>query len=139
MKAVAAILMVASIYGGSQPGEIGARHVASKARYNPNGFTAASKTLPFGTVLSIRRYKWCVTVKVNDRGPYVRGRDLDLSLNAARYLHMVGIGVARVKATHGYSCPFPLPTRRPAKLIYRDITLPKPRPILVGNPAIDHG
>jgi len=129
MKTMAAILMVASIYGSPRPGEVG-KHVSTGARYNPNAFTAASKTLPFGTVLSLRRHRWCVTVKINDRGPYVRGRDLDLSVNAAHYLHMIGIGVARVEATYGYSCPFPLPRPRPEHLIYHNIPFPIPRPNL---------
>jgi rare lipoprotein A (peptidoglycan hydrolase) len=134
MKAMAAIVMIASIYGSTRPAEPG-KHVSTGVHFNPNAFTAASKTLPFGTVLSLRRYKWCVTVKINDRGPYVRGRDLDLSVIAARYLHMIGLGVARVKATYGYSCPFPLPRPRPAKLIYRNIAIPVPRPALESGSA----
>ena len=76
--------MVASFYGH---GERLARHTASGAVFNPHAYTAAHKTLPFGTHLRVC-HRGCVTVVVNDRGPFVRGRHLDLSYGAARAIGM---------------------------------------------------
>jgi rare lipoprotein A (peptidoglycan hydrolase) len=77
--------MVASFYGH---GEHLSRHTASGAVFNPHGYTAAHRTLPFGTHLRVCHHG-CVTVTVNDRGPFVRGRSLDLSYGAA---HAIGMG-----------------------------------------------
>ena len=76
--------MVASFYGH---GERLSRHTASGAVFNPHGYTAAHRTLPFGTHLRVCHHG-CVTVVVNDRGPFVRGRSLDLSYGAARAIGM---------------------------------------------------
>ncbi len=69
-------------------------------RYNPKKFTAAHRTLPFGTRLRVTDTKTrrSVVVTVNDRGPFIKGRVLDLSLAAAKALHMPGRGVIRVTA-----------------------------------------
>ena len=72
--------MVASYYGH---GERLSRHTASGAVFKPHGYTAAHRTFPFGTHLRVC-HRGCVTVVVNDRGPFVRGRHLDLSYGAAR-------------------------------------------------------
>jgi len=73
---------------------------AAGAAYDPNKFTAAHRTLPFGTRLKVteRRTGRSVEVTVNDRGPFTRGRVLDLSLAAAKELHMLGRGLVRVTA-----------------------------------------
>ena len=76
--------MVASFYGH---GEKLARHTASGAVFNPGAHTAAHRTLPFGTHLRVCHHG-CTTVVVNDRGPFVRGRSLDLSYGAARAIGM---------------------------------------------------
>ena len=76
--------MVASFYGH---GERLSRHTASGAVFNPHGYTAAHRTFPFGTHLRVCHHG-CVTVVVNDRGPFVRGRSLDLSYGAARAIGM---------------------------------------------------
>ena len=76
--------MVASFYGH---GERLSRHTASGAVFNPHGYTAAHRTFPFGTHLRVC-HRGCVTVVVNDRGPFVRGRHLDLSYGAA---HAIGM------------------------------------------------
>lgn len=76
--------MVASFYGH---GERLSRHTASGAVFNPSAHTAAHRTLPFGTHLRVCHHG-CVTVVVNDRGPFVRGRSLDLSYGAARAIGM---------------------------------------------------
>ena len=76
--------MVASFYGH---GEHLSRHTASGAVFNPHAYTAAHRTYPFGTHLRVC-HRGCVTVVVNDRGPFVRGRHLDLSYGAARAIGM---------------------------------------------------
>lgn len=70
-------------------------------RYDPDKFTAAHRTLPFGTRLRVtdRKTGRSVTVIVNDRGPFTKGRVLDLSLAAAKQLHMIDRGLARVTAS----------------------------------------
>jgi len=74
--------------------------VASGGRYDPHKYTAAHRSLPFGTHLRVTnpRTKQSVTVVVNDRGPFIRGRVLDLSFAAAKALHMTDRGVVRVVA-----------------------------------------
>ncbi|HEY8964852.1 MAG TPA: septal ring lytic transglycosylase RlpA family protein [Candidatus Methylacidiphilales bacterium] len=69
---------------------------ASGQRFDMYDYTAAHKTLPMGTILSVRNPKTgkSVRVTVTDRGPFVHGRDLDLSYAAARDLGMIGAGVA---------------------------------------------
>lgn len=70
-------------------------------RYDPSKFTAAHRTLPFGTRLRVtdKRTGRSVTVVINDRGPFTRGRVLDLSLAAAKQLRMIDRGLARVTAS----------------------------------------
>ena len=82
----------ASWYG---PGFHG-RTTASGATYDQHGLTAAHRTLPFGTKLRVTHRGRTVTVTVNDRGPYIRGRSLDLSRGAAAKLGMIDAGVGAV-------------------------------------------
>ena len=88
---------VASYYGE----EFAGRSTANGERYDPDAYTAAHRTLPFGTILRVTRRKtgdW-VLVRINDRGPYGRRkRILDLSKQAARRLNMLHDGVAKVRA-----------------------------------------
>ena len=73
---------------------------ASGEPYDPDKFTAAHRTLPFGTRLHVTDAKThrSVTVTVNDRGPFTKGRMLDLSLAAAKKLRMTGRGLVTVTA-----------------------------------------
>jgi rare lipoprotein A len=73
---------------------------AAGVPYDPHKFTAAHRTLPFGTRLKVtdRRTGRSVEVTVNDRGPFTRGRVLDLSLAAAKQLRMLDRGLVRVTA-----------------------------------------
>jgi rare lipoprotein A len=82
---------VASYYGN----ESGSK-TASGERFNQNAMTCAHRSLPFGTKLRVSAGGRSVVVTVNDRGPFVRGRVLDLSTGAARALGMGGL--ARVTA-----------------------------------------
>jgi rare lipoprotein A len=70
------------------------RHTASGQRFNPHGLTAAHRTFPFGTKLIVINPDngKSVTVTINDRGPFVRGVTLDLSLGAAKMIGMRGTG-----------------------------------------------
>lgn len=93
--AIHAITGHASWYG---PGFQG-RRTASGERYDMNGHTAAHKTLPFGTKVRVTNLRTgeSVVVRINDRGPFVRGREIDLSKGAAAVIGLVGQGVAQVR------------------------------------------
>ena len=84
---------MASYYGN----ESGSR-TASGQRFNQNAMTAAHRSLPFGTKLRVTHGGQSVIVTINDRGPFVRGRVLDLSTGAARAIGLTGAGVGRVTA-----------------------------------------
>jgi rare lipoprotein A len=60
--------------------------------------TAAHRSLPFGTKLRVTHGGRSVVVTINDRGPFIRGRVLDLSTGAARVIGLTGAGVGRVVA-----------------------------------------
>lgn len=83
---------VASFYSEEQP-------TASGEKFDGRELTAAHPTLPFGTKLRVTDVKSgrSVTVRVNDRGPYVPGRIVDVSHSAAQSLGMIGKGVANVR------------------------------------------
>ncbi|MCC7175602.1 MAG: septal ring lytic transglycosylase RlpA family protein [Bryobacterales bacterium] len=86
---------MASWYGYPYHG----RHAANGEIYDMERFTAAHRTLPFGTwveVLNLSNHKR-VLVRINDRGPFVEGRIIDLSRAAARQIDMIGPGVVRVR------------------------------------------
>jgi rare lipoprotein A len=79
------------------------RTTASGEKYRPGAMTAAHRTLPMGTVVRVTRIDSSgvavagpIEVRINDRGPYARGRIIDLSSEAARRLRMYG-GIARVR------------------------------------------
>lgn len=85
----------ASWYG---PGFHG-RTTASGERFNQNGLTAAHRKLPFGTKVRVTntRNKKSVVVRINDRGPFIHGRTIDLSRGAANKIGMVATGTACVR------------------------------------------
>jgi len=116
---------VASWYG---PGFQG-RKTASGERFDQEKMTAASRTLPFGTKLLVQNPhngRVCDVV-INDRGPYVRGRGLDLSHAAARHLGISGIGPVicyvergrEPKYKHTYSAPRMAPDVELGTIAYR--------------------
>jgi rare lipoprotein A len=90
-------LLKVSWYG---PGLAG-RKTSSGERFNPRALTAASKTLPIGSVISVTnpRTGKSVKVRINDRGPFVPRRSLDLSRRAAEKIGIIREGVAAVKVT----------------------------------------
>ncbi len=96
------------IYGGGSGAETGVasyywqpQPLASGGRFNPNAMTAAHKTLPFGTRVRVTDKKTgrTVDVTINDRGPYIAGRIIDLSKAAAASLGITDRGIAPVSVT----------------------------------------
>jgi rare lipoprotein A len=86
---------LASWYGGSLHG----RRTASGERFDQHGLTAAHRSLPLGTRVRVTHLESgrSVIVTITDRGPYVRGRIIDLSRGAARRLGIDRAGTARVR------------------------------------------
>ncbi len=86
---------VASYYAHQYHG----RTTANGEIFDMNAMTAAHKTLPFGTRVKVTNLQngKSVTVRINDRGPFVKGRIIDLSFAAAKRLDIVEAGIARVK------------------------------------------
>ena len=84
---------MASFYGN----EAGSR-TASGQRFNQGAMTAAHRSLPFGTKLRVTHAGRSVVVTINDRGPFIRGRVLDLSKGAASAIGLTSRGVGRVVA-----------------------------------------
>ncbi len=92
-----------SLTGGSAGSGIASyywqpQRVASGGWFNPNAMTAAHRTLPFGTRVLVTNLNngRSVTVRINDRGPFIAGRVIDLSRAAAQSVGMTGSGLARV-------------------------------------------
>lgn len=85
----------ASWYGGKFHG----RRTASGEIFDTHRLTAAHRTLPFGTLVEVKNLgnDKTVRVRINDRGPFVRGRVIDLSHAAARQIGLVGPGTAKVE------------------------------------------
>lgn len=86
---------VASYYGRRFHG----RRTANGERFNMRAMTAAHKTLPFGTMVRVTntRNGRAVTVRINDRGPFIPGRTIDLSRGAAEQIGLISTGHARVE------------------------------------------
>ncbi len=86
---------VASYYADDFHG----KQAANGERFDMNALTAAHRTFPFGTLIRVTNLSnvKVVVVRVNDRGPFIEGRLIDLSLKAARDLDMIGKGTARVR------------------------------------------
>ncbi len=87
-----------STYSGAASYYWQPQKLASGGYFNPNAMTAAHKTLPFGTRVRVtnQRNGQSVDVVINDRGPYVAGRIIDLSKAAAQSINMTGAGVVPV-------------------------------------------
>lgn len=85
----------ASYYGSRHHG----RKTASGEPFNKNALTAAHPKLPFGSLVRVTNLnnQRSIVVRINDRGPYAKGRIIDLSEQAARELNMIRAGVAQVK------------------------------------------
>lgn len=101
---------VASWYGGDFHG----RTTSNGEIYNMHDLTAAHPSLPFGTLVAVTnlRNDRSVTVRINDRGPFVKGRIIDLSFAAARLLELIGPGTAPVRLEILKEPPLPAGTTR---------------------------
>lgn len=111
MKRVLSVLAVLSVAlpigmaGEADAGSVGyasyyfhGARTANGERFKPNGLTAAHRSLPFGTKVRVKHLKSgrSVVVRINDRGPFIRNRIIDLSLGAAKVLGIRSAGVAKV-------------------------------------------
>jgi rare lipoprotein A len=100
-----AMLLLAPAAAGAQSGMASwykmGRVTASGERYRPLGLTAAHRTLKFGTRVKVTNLRTgrSVIVRINDRGPFIRGRIIDLSLGAAQLIGLTKSGTARVMVT----------------------------------------
>jgi rare lipoprotein A len=77
------------------------KKTANGERFNPNGYTAAHRTLKFGTRVKVTNLRngQSVVVRINDRGPFIRGRIIDLAYGAARAVGLHRSGTAKVQMT----------------------------------------
>ena len=91
----AAQAQIATYYGK----EFAGRRTASGERFNPNAMTAAHRTLRFGTRVRVTNFRngRSVIVRINDRGPFVKGRAIDLSRGAARAIGMGSSAHVRIQ------------------------------------------
>ena len=85
---------MASFYADKYVG----RKTSNGEKFKQNKLTAAHKTLPFGTKVKVTNLSngQSVKVRINDRGPFIQGRIIDLSKKAAKKIDMVNAGVAKV-------------------------------------------
>jgi rare lipoprotein A len=92
---VAAALMVATPALAEKPAKATwyqcCKRTANGERFNPDGMTAAHRTYPFGTRLRVTHKGRSVVVRINDRGPFTRGKQLDLARGAAKAIGCRGI------------------------------------------------
>lgn len=99
VKTLAAACAVATLFAGAAQAESGIASVysggrtANGERAHPSGMTAAHRSMPFGTKVRVtnRRNGKSVVVRINDRGPFIRGRVIDLTPAAARALGFSGL------------------------------------------------
>lgn len=107
MIACAVVAMIATpafaSCGGASWYSLPHNRTANGERMNPHAMTAAHKTLKFGTRVTVTNMKngKSVVVRINDRGPFVRGRIIDLSKAPARHIGMISSGHAKVCISHG--------------------------------------
>ena len=100
---MAAALSVTQADAAAQTGKASyyksGHRTANGERFDPHGYTAAHRTLPFGTKVLVTNVKTgkSVIVRINDRGPFIKNRIIDVSYGAAKVLGMTGAGVATVK------------------------------------------
>ena len=103
--ALAAAMLAAPLSAQPQTGHASwykmGKVTANGERFNPNGLTAAHRTLPFGTKVKVKNLRngKSVVVRINDRGPFIKGRVIDLALGAAKQIGLHRTGTARVSLT----------------------------------------
>jgi rare lipoprotein A len=98
VPAANATKVTASWYDCSTKGQCSkSKRTASGEKFNPNALTAAHKRLPFGTKVRVTHKGKSVIVRINDRGPFVKGRSIDLSRAAARKIGCHGVCVVSMQ------------------------------------------
>ncbi len=114
---------VASYYADKFEGRL----TANGEKYRHNKLTAAHKTLPFGTMVRVKNLEngLEVTVRINDRGPFVEGRVIDLSKSAAKKLGFLNQGLAQVEITVTNT---PEPTKTPYSTLDKPVEVPTDTP-----------
>ena len=92
IAAISAFSGTAEAAGGNASWYGSGHRTANGERFNPNGMTAAHRSLPFGTRVLVQNKHTgrSVVVRINDRGPFVRGRVIDLARGSARAIGMTG-------------------------------------------------
>lgn len=107
MRAQAAASLPTEGYASWYGSKFAGRRTANGEIYDPSLLTAAHRSLPFDTQVRVTNMETgdSVVVRINDRGPFVRGRIIDLSRAAAARINMVGSGVARVRLELASSSP----------------------------------
>jgi rare lipoprotein A len=89
---------IASWYDCATPGQCSkSKRTANGEKFNPNALTAAHRTLPFGTKVRVTYKGKSVIVRINDRGPFIKGRTIDLSRAAARAIGCRGVCKVEIK------------------------------------------
>ena len=89
---------IASWYDCATPGQCSkSKRTANGEKFNPNALTAAHRTLPFGTKVRVTYKGKSVIVRINDRGPFIKGRTIDLSRAAARAIGCPGICKVKIE------------------------------------------
>ena len=132
---LAAVAAVALLAGAATQAEAAAqtgkasyykhgKRTANGERFNPNDYTAAHRTLPFGTRVLVTNLKTgkSVIVRVNDRGPFIKSRIIDVSYGAAKVLGITATGVATVKIV-------PLKRTAEAPAATAAVAAPAPAPV----------
>jgi rare lipoprotein A len=108
MKLITSAILAAILFAAPAHASVGwasyyksGHRTANGERFLPMGFTCAHKHFPFGTKLKVTNLRngKSVIVRVNDRGPFIRGRVLDLSLGAARVIGLTASGVGKISFT----------------------------------------
>ncbi len=96
-KEINSIAVIRSYYAKSSWYKHG-KVTANGEKYNPNGLTLAHRSLPFGTLVRLTNpeNRKSVTARVNDRGPYIKGREFDISLGCALAIGMKEVGVTTI-------------------------------------------
>lgn len=96
MAILLALALPASAQSGVASWYAEGKRTANGERFNPDGLTYAHRSLPFGTLLRVTYKGRSAVCRVNDRGPFIRGRVLDLSRGTARAIWLTRAGVGRV-------------------------------------------
>lgn len=124
----ALVIMLTCSAASAEEAHTGMASFYSEVPDRSEKLTAAHRSLPFGTMVSVVRMDTGaqVVVRINDRGPFLKGRIIDVSHPAAEQLGMIGLGLARVRIQ---VIPVPVLATKPVRVI--------PVPVVAVRPARD--